>query len=612
MTASLLTHRFRSIAFALSLAALAGSQSATAVTLNFIDNAPSVASGNWSPVVDPLNPSAGLYVLNTGNSYQRYDASGYLITGFPHGDVAGVAWGVGNKYNGFVNPSVDGSLSSVDFTITSRKGSFDGVANAFLLMQNNKYYRTAFNIQAPGTSTPEELFTGSGLTAASFGEFVGAAYDYSTPANGSANFGSNPDFSASGGTITFGYLSHFDASLGSGFAGGVAYQMTKNWSAAFNFGAVAVGWAINGSGDWNVNANWTSGIPNGVDAVANFGSAINTPQTIYTNIAVTVGTLRFDNASSYQVTGQGTLNIDVSSGSGSIEVTQGNHKINLPLVIKDNTTAAIAAGATLKISDPMTLMGGSTLTKSGAGTLTIEAPVTNAALATLAVNAGVVNSLTDLGANTALSVSGGTVNLRASQHLSNLNVSGGKVIVGPGTSVVASTAALSVSGSGQIDLQNSKIVVDYDGISPVDAVQTAINAGSITSSMLTPDRAIGFGEATDIFGSFPASFSGQEIDADSILVAFTVMGDASLDGTVDSNDFNLLSAYYGQTNGSRWTQGDLDGNGKVNTLDFNLLAGHFGQSLPATSTLGATVPEPAAVSLLMLGAAPLLRRRHRA
>ena len=60
----------------------------------------------------------------------------------------------------------------------------------------------------------------------------------------------------------------------------------------------------------------------------------------------------------------------------------------------------------------------------------------------------------------------------------------------------------------------------------------------------------------------------------------------------------------------KWSQGDFDGlDGKVNTLDFNVLAGNFGTVTPGAS-LGSVVPEPASISLLVLGASALLRRRR--
>lgn len=82
-------------------------------------------------------------------------------------------------------------------------------------------------------------------------------------------------------------------------------------------------------------------------------------------------------------------------------------------------------------------------------------------------------------------------------------------------------------------------------------------------------------------------------------------GDATRDGIVDSTDLNVFSANYGLTGSARWIHGDFDADGKVITTDFNLLAGNFGVS---SASLGANVPEPAMLSLLL---PMLLRRRSR-
>jgi hypothetical protein len=365
------------------------------------------------------------------------------------------------------------------------------------------------------------------------------------------------------------------------------------------------------SGDWHSAFSWAGGIPNAVDAAANFRSLITSPSTVFTNIATTVGTVVFDSSNTYVVAGAGSLTLDVSTGSAHIDVLQGSHKINLPLYLNDSTVANIAAGATLTIADPLTLVGGSTLTKTGDGTMNIISTVENAAAASLVVAAGAVNASLDLGTMMTLSSTGGTTNLKHSQHIASLEVSGGKVIVGPAANVVLNTKSLSITGSGQVDLRNSKIVVDYSGGSALAQVASAVSSGRLTSSLLTADTAIAYGEASDLFTSFPAVFAGEIVDADSVLIAHTVVADASLDGTVSSTDFNLLVSHYGQTSASRWTQGDFDGDGRINTLDFNLLAGHFGQSLPPAAALGATVPEPTTLSAAMLCGLILGRRSRR-
>lgn len=55
----------------------------------------------------------------------------------------------------------------------------------------------------------------------------------------------------------------------------------------------------------------------------------------------------------------------------------------------------------------------------------------------------------------------------------------------------------------------------------------------------------------------------------------TTRGDTNLDGTVDFQDFLLLSQGFGQSDAS-WSSGDFDGNGLVEFADFLLLAWHFG------------------------------------
>jgi hypothetical protein len=215
-----------------------------------------------------------------------------------------------------------------------------------------------------------------------------------------------------------------------------------------------------------------------------------------------------------------------------------------------------------------------------------------------------------LGTHTTLNVSGGTTNLASTQHLAALNVSGGTARIGPGSGVLVSTKALAISGAGRVDIENSKMVVDYTGSSVFPSVKAAINSGSLTSSQLTAGRAIGYGEASDLFAGPTGSFAGETIDSTAVVIAYTVIGDASLDGTVSSSDFNQFIAGYGMLSNARWTQGDFDGNGKVTTTDFNLLAGQFGQSLPAPA-LGSVVPEPTALSLLLSPLMLTMRRTRR-
>jgi dockerin type I repeat protein len=90
------------------------------------------------------------------------------------------------------------------------------------------------------------------------------------------------------------------------------------------------------------------------------------------------------------------------------------------------------------------------------------------------------------------------------------------------------------------------------------------------------------------------------VDSTALLIRFVYYGDANLDGTVDTIDFNLLAASFSQT-GKVWFSGDFNYDGSVDTTDFNLLASNFSQTLSAPA-LGSLVPEPVTlVPMTMIG-----------
>jgi hypothetical protein len=75
-------------------------------------------------------------------------------------------------------------------------------------------------------------------------------------------------------------------------------------------------------------------------------------------------------------------------------------------------------------------------------------------------------------------------------------------------------------------------------------------------------------------------------------------GDANLDASVDTSDFNILAANFNAL-GANWLTADFNGDTIVDTLDFNALAANFGQN--TTPQLGASlVPEPQAFALIGL------------
>jgi hypothetical protein len=95
-------------------------------------------------------------------------------------------------------------------------------------------------------------------------------------------------------------------------------------------------------------------------------------------------------------------------------------------------------------------------------------------------------------------------------------------------------------------------------------------------------------------------------DTDKLIrqILATEYGDANLDGAVDGLDYGEWSAHY-QMAGAGWREGDFNGDGIADGLDYNIW------SLYYQGGAGAQAPEPAAVSLLAIGALALLLRRRK-
>ena len=108
----------------------------------------------------------------------------------------------------------------------------------------------------------------------------------------------------------------------------------------------------------------------------------------------------------------------------------------------------------------------------------------------------------------------------------------------------------------------------------------AVPISAAASSNPGHRTALGFAESSDLLTSFPASFAGQTVDNSAVLIRYTLYGDATLNRSVDTLDFNLLATNFGKT-AKRWFNGDFDYTTTVDTLDFNLLATSYGQSIAA-------------------------------
>ncbi len=188
--------------------------------------------------------------------------------------------------------------------------------------------------------------------------------------------------------------------------------------------------------------------------------------------------------------------------------------------------------------------------------------------------------------------------------------------------------SLSATGGGQVDLGSNRLVLDYDGAtSPLADIAAMVTSGfnvagahwqggGIVSGTASANAAMGVGyaEAADVLriaGGQTAMFGGQSVDATSVLVRLTRLGDADLDGEVGFGDFQRFERGFGLT-GQTWSGGDFNYDGKVDVADFKLLYDNYGLTadLPA-GTESTGVPEPGALGVVGITGALLLPRRRR-
>jgi hypothetical protein len=252
-------------------------------------------------------------------------------------------------------------------------------------------------------------------------------------------------------------------------------------------------------------------------------------------------------------------------------------------------------------------------------------------------------------AGVSINVSGGTLTVNGSANLQNdvvVSYSAGSigitgtldtwynsiVFVSTGGNKVLRVGGLNMLETSKIELTDNDMIIDYSGGSPLATVRgyiiTGRNGGNwlgnrLTSSSAAIDpthKSLGIGEASIVLGAGGGTFSGQAVDATTVLVKFTYLGDADLDGDVDVNDLGKLASSW-QTAGP-WTSGDFDYDGSIGVNDLGMLATNWqagvgsplgpalAEALPGFGLPGIHVPEPAQFGLL-LGAAVLSRRRPR-
>jgi hypothetical protein len=363
-------------------------------------------------------------------------------------------------------------------------------------------------------------------------------------------------------------------------------------------------WVGDLGGVWGYTNLWEGGIqPDGPGTGAVFDGPED--QDVILNSPTTVGSLTINSGNKYlfSATGTGGFIFDNDGAAAQVIAMGTDHTISAPI-------AVTGGGLNFVVQDTRTLTVSGNI--SGAGSIACTS-FGNVILSGL-------NSYT--GSTT---VTRGKLTIgRSLTTTSSVNVqTGARAELGSGGGNLLKAGAISITGTGVLDLNDNAMVIDYNPTAdPIGNVMTylhsAFNGGNWQGNGLTSTfaanaasqihkMALGYAEASSL-SAIPALFG--TVDNSAVLVRYTFDGDANLDGSVNIADFNALALHFGGS-GQFWNAGDFNYDGVVNLLDLNALATNFGQPpISAPAALGSLVPEPVCAMPIVAGAV-LMRRRRR-
>jgi alpha-L-arabinofuranosidase len=336
-------------------------------------------------------------------------------------------------------------------------------------------------------------------------------------------------------------------------------------------------WAATGPAAVNFSANGTNAAKN---ATATFVKAGNYNFTVtITNqaggqitssvgVAVTAAVFNLNDSGPGSLR-QAILDANTAGGTQSIPFATGlGGTINL-----------VTALPTLSANITIQGLGAGAITINGSGSVLTIGPAVTAKIQNLTFTGGSITnnaSLQIAGTDVVVQLLGsGALTVGSTGNPATLQLSSGG-----GASTVGS---LAVSGGSSINLTNNRLTINYAGAAdPISSIAALITSGfnggawngsginSSTAAVNSVSYGLGYADSAD-----PGNPAG--LASHSIAIAYTLLGDADLNGVVNGIDFGILAANFNKSV-TGWDQGDFNYDGIVNGIDFSLMSANFNKA----------------------------------
>ena len=164
--------------------------------------------------------------------------------------------------------------------------------------------------------------------------------------------------------------------------------------------------------------------------------------------------------------------------------------------------------------------------------------------------------------------------------------------------------------SGILNVADNDLLINYTDFSTIINLINFLTSGQLTANgdLAGLPTYLAISEAADLGLT---EFNGVAIDDTTVVLKYTYVGDANLDGQVDALDYERIDLAIGNTGVFGTAQGDLNYDSNVDALDYEQVDLNIGNGVgsPLGIPAGVFIPEP--TSVLGLAAFAILPQRRR-